>query len=388
MTTLRGIGSVLVLTAFLAGCGNNMDSFQELVQELDETEQEIRLKQDDIRKKVQEYNRQHPDKPIDSGSLDRLMLDPAQEAELTRLLGAEQDVSYRGLVQQLVDARKQISDLQEQTRMLQEQLPAPYSVKRGDTHFEVAVRYLTQNHGLSAAEARKVVEQTALVEDLQVGFQVWMLYQEGVFGSYVTQGTAKVSPGRAQRLAKQRVTEKISTLTEERDTARSAADSLEEMQASLEERILFLRDEAGRLESEIAALRDSREEALAQIKMGEEQRRALEKKLNSLYYDLDTFDGWKSKRVISDPLFGAPRVESVSKIGFTKSQDLRESDTIAFDAAAFSGLRQIKSVEIYPRSFREGQEYTVSVDAGGSRAEVKILKPDLFAGQKVIFAVK
>lgn len=388
MRRMLGWGLTLLMAMTVLNCGDSLDSFQGLVKELDRTEQDIRLKQEDIRKKVQEYNQQHPDKPIDSGSLDRLMLDPNQEAELKRLLGAEKDVSYRGLVQEIVDARKQIDGLQEQIRTLQEQLPAPYEVKKGDTHFKIAIRYLTQNHSLSEADARKVVDQTALVEEMHTGFLVWMLYKDGVFGSYVTQGTSRVSPGKAQRLARARTNQQISTLTEERNTARTEADSLDDLQANLEERILFLRDEEARLRSEIAALQDSREEGLAQIKIGDAQRKELEKKLNSLYYETDTMDNWKARRVISDPLLGGPRVDSLSKVGFTRSQDLRETGTITFEANAFPGLKRLKSVEVFPRTFRDGQDFTVTVDESGMSITVKLLKPELFSGQKVLFALK
>lgn len=381
-------GLTLVTAMTVVSCSDGLDTFQGLVKELDRTEQDIRSKQEEIRKKVQEYNQQHPDKPIDATSLDRLMLDPNQEAELKRLLGAEKDVSYRGLVQEIVDARKQIDDLQEQIRTLQDQLPAPYEVKKGDTHSKVAIRYLIQNHNLSDAEARKVVDQTALVEEMHTGFLVWMLYKDGVFGTYVTQGTSKVSPGKAQRLARARVNQQISTLTVERNTARTEADSLDDLQANLAERILFLRDEEARLHSEIAALRDSREEALAQIKMGETQRKELETKLNSLYYEADTMDNWKAKRVISDPLLGGPRVDSLSKVGFARSKDLRESGTLTFEISAFPGLKRFKSVEVFPRTFRDGQDFTVTVDESGMSATVTLLKPELFTGQKVLFGLK
>ncbi len=388
MRNMPGWGLMLLMALTVVTCGDNLDTFQGLVKELDRAEQDIRSKQEDIRNKVQAYNQQHPDKPIDAGSLDRLMLDPDQEAELTRLLGAEKDVSYRGLVQEIVDARNQIDNLQEQIRTLQDQLPAPSEVKKGDTHSKIAIRYLTQNHNLSEAEARKLVDQTALVEEMHTGFLVWMLYKDGVFGTYVTQGTSKVSPGKAQRLARARVNQQISTLTEERNTARTDADSLDDLQANLQERILFLRDEEARLRSEIAALRDSREEGLAQIKLGEAQRKELETKLNSLYYEADTMDNWKARKVISDPLFGGPRVDSLSKVSFTRSHDLRESGTLTFEASAFPGLKRLKSVEVFPRTFRDGQDFTVTVDESGMSATVKLLKPELFTGQKVLFGLK
>jgi hypothetical protein len=388
MYTKRIYWTLFVLMAFLIGCGDELGTFQELVTELDQTEQEIRSKQEEIHKKVQAYNAAHPDKPIDTSSLDKMMLDPSQAEELSRLLGEEKNVSYQGLVKELVEARKQIDTLQERARSLQERLPAPYTVREGDTHVEVALRYLMENHQVSAQQARELVEQTALVEELHEGFQIWMLYQEGTFGTYVTQGTSKVSPGRAQRLARQRIAQQITNLTQERDTARFISDSLRVVQADLEENLVFLRDEQSRLASEIAALKQAREEALAQMQISEQQRQDLEKRVNSLLYEVDTMESWKDKKVIKDPFFGGPRVESLDQVAFSMAQDLRESSTLTFEVSEFPNLKRIKRVEVYPRAFKEGQEYAVSVDETGTQAQVQILKPDAFAGQKVIFALR
>ena len=43
-----------------------------------------------------------------------------------------------------------------------------------------------ENHRLAAAEARDDVEQTALVESQNVGNKVWLLYKDGLLGTYVT----------------------------------------------------------------------------------------------------------------------------------------------------------------------------------------------------------
>jgi len=377
------------LVAILSmNCGHQMEPFQELVKELDETEQEIRTKQESIRSRIQEYNADNPKKQIDTQTLNRMVLDSDQAEALSQRLGQEKDVSYRGLIQEIVDTHKQVDILQERIRLLQESLPAPYTVQSGDRHLDVALRYLMENHGLRANQAREAVAQVALVEDLHVGYKIWLLYRDGDFGTYVTQGTASISPGKAQRTAKQRIANRITTLVEERNTAQIFADTLQILHDNLQERILFLRSEESQLQSRIATLAQARDAALAKSDMAEQQGRMLEQQLNSIFYAVNTMDHWKELGVISDPFFGGPRVKSLAKVRFSESHDLRAGNILAFSTLTFPELKRIKKVDVFPRTFKDGQEYIVSFDESGDQAFVKLLKPDVFLAQRVIFALR
>lgn len=380
---------VVMLGLVLTGCERKPDTFQKMVQQLDKTEKDIRERQDKMRQKVREFNATHPEgSRIDTTSIESMVLDPAQVETLNRMLSEEKDVSYRGLLTEVVDTQKQINQLQEQVRQLQAQLPAPYTIKAGDSHYDVSLRFLKENQNLTDKEARELVDKTALVEELAPGMQIWMLYKDEVFGSYVTQGTALISPGKAQRRAKQRVAKKIETLTGERDIARVRVDSLREVQDMLDERILFLRNEEGRLQSEIAALSKEREEALTRVNISEKQRQMLETQLNSVFYEVDTLDRFKKNRTIDDPLFGSPHVKSLRNVRFSKSQDLRENSVLTFEARAFPGLKKIKDVDVFPTTLNMGEDFIVSYEGDGARAFVKIVKPEAFAGQKVLFALE
>lgn len=379
----------LLLGILLAGCESKPDTFQGMVQQLDKTEKDIRERQEKMHQSIREYNAAHPGgSRIDTTSVENMGLDQAQVETLNRMLTEEKDVSYRGLLTEVVTTQKQIEQLQDQVRQLQTQLPAPYVVQRGDSHHEVSLRFLMENHGLSEQEAREVVDKTALVDDLAPGMKIWMLYKDDELGTYVTQGTASISPGRAQRRSRQRVAKKIETLTGERNVARSQVDSLRDIQEALAERILFLRSEESRLQSDIAALGKEKEEALAKGAVSEKQRLMLESQLNSVFYEVDTLERFKKNGIITDPLFGSPRVRSLRNLRFARSHDLRESMTLTFEARAFPGLAKIKQVDVFPSTLRPGEDFTVSYEADGARASVKIIKSDTFAGQKVMFALR
>ena len=388
---MRGI-FVLLSMALIMGCATEIETFEELVERLDATEQEIRARQDEIQTTISQYNETHPENQVDAESLTNMALNPDHEAVLNEMLATEADVSYRGLVQEIIDTRGEVAELQQEMQDLRDDLPAPYTVQRGDSHLQVALEYLMENHGLSAAEARDAVEQTALVESLNVGNQVWLLYMDGMLGTYVTQGTADMSPGRAQRIARARINRRITTLSDERDAAQARAafiaDSLNQVKDMLEERIVFLRSEEERLNGQIAMLSEARDDALAQRDTEEQAKLEAEMKLNSIFYAVNTMDHWKDTRVIKDPFFGGPRVESLSGVGFSQSQDLREGTVLTIELSAFPSLKSIKKVDVFPRTFRDGQDYVVAFHPSGERVSIELLAPDNFTGQNVLFALR
>lgn len=388
---MRGI-FVLLSMALIMGCATEIETFEELVERLDATEQEIRARQDEIQTTISQYNETHPENQVDAESLTNMALNPDHEAVLNEMLATEADVSYRGLVQEIIDTRGEVAELQQEMQDLRDDLPAPYTVQRGDSHLQVALEYLMDNHGLSAAEARDAVEQTALVESLNVGNQVWLLYMDGMLGTYVTQGTADMSPGRAQRIARARINRRITTLSDERDAAQARAafiaDSLNQVKDMLEERIVFLRSEEERLNGQIAMLSEARDDALAQRDTEEQAKLEAEMKLNSIFYAVNTMDHWKDSRVIKDPFFGGPRVESLSGVGFSQSQDLREGTVLTIERSAFPSLKRIKKVDVFPRTFREGQDYVVAFHPSGERVSIELLAPDNFTGQNVLLALR
>ncbi len=388
---MRRVLVLLSMTLFI-GCATEIESFEELVERLDATEQQIRARQDEIKATIEDYNEKNPDAQVDVQSLTNMALNPDHETVLNEMLAAEADVSYRGLVQEIINSREEVATLQQAMQDLRNDLPAPYTVQDNESHLQIALEYLMENHGLDAAAARDAVEQTALVENLNVGNQVWLLYRDNVLGTYVTQGSAEISPGRAQRIAIARINRTIKMLTEERDDAQARAafiaDSLGQVKDTLEERIVFLRSEEERLNDQIDMLAEARDQALAQRDLEESARLEAEMKLNSVFFAVGTMDHWKDIEVIKDPFFGGPRVESLAGVDFSKSQDLRESTVLTIERSGFPSLDRIKKVDVFPRAFREGQDFVIAFHPSGDRVSVELLVPDNFAGQNVLFALR
>ena len=106
---MRYLCIVMVIGLIFTGCQTKPNNFQEMVEQLDKTERDIREKQDKIRQTVREYNAAHPgESRIDTTSIERMVLDPSQSETLNRMLKDEKDVSYRGLLTEVVDSQRYV----------------------------------------------------------------------------------------------------------------------------------------------------------------------------------------------------------------------------------------------------------------------------------------
>ena len=119
---MRGILALLSMTLIM-GCATEIETFEELVERLDATEQEIRAKQEEIQATIKQYNETHPESQVDAESLTSMALNPDHEAVLNEMLASEADVSYRGLVQEIVDTRGKVAELQQEMQALRDDCP-------------------------------------------------------------------------------------------------------------------------------------------------------------------------------------------------------------------------------------------------------------------------
>ncbi len=207
----RTILPLLLAAAFLlSACGpkkpQDIKDFQELLTELDGRNADIMKKKQEIQDILQAYNQSVPeDRKVKFTPSDGNPLTADQEKLLKDLLQQEKDVSYQGLLRQVIEKNDEIRGLQEKIADLEARLPKPYDVKRGDTHYRLCLKYLTEVEGLSRPRADSLIDRVAMVADLVKGFQVWFYYKDGIFGTFVTQGTARISPSRLARVNRRKV---------------------------------------------------------------------------------------------------------------------------------------------------------------------------------------
>lgn len=191
---------LLCLLIFTTNCSNELtfDDFKSSVNEINRQQRELFEKSEDVSKMIRKVNKKFPNEKITFDT--SLGLSGEQEQKLLGLIQNEKDVTTKGLLQELLDSEKEIFELKENIQEIQDQLPKPYIVKRGDSHMKVAVSYLMDVEGLDKQSARKLVDQVALVDEMIPGFYIWLYYNKETndFGTYVTQGEAKVNPNRVR----------------------------------------------------------------------------------------------------------------------------------------------------------------------------------------------
>ncbi|MBN1447866.1 MAG: hypothetical protein JXA28_08030 [Bacteroidetes bacterium] len=194
---LRGV-LVIVATGFLSACGGkqmSIEEFQSMAREAEERSSSIANLQEEVRDILQSYNQ-----TVGESRLLVLQLDPdygLSEEEITRLerhIDSETDASCRDLLHQILGLQQRIGIEHARLHEITERLPEPHRVVRGENHYSLCLHYLTEEHGLSRAQADSLVARVALSGDIIEGFHVWFYYQNGLFGTFVTQGEAHISP--------------------------------------------------------------------------------------------------------------------------------------------------------------------------------------------------
>jgi hypothetical protein len=188
----------LVALLLLAACGNrelSIEDFQRLALEAEEETTSIAALQEKMIATLQAYNQTVP-----AGR--QLVLPPTTDAGLTEAqreqlaaqIDSEEDLSCRELLKEADVLQQRIDRSHARLREITSTLPTPHRVQRGENHYTLCMDYLISEHGLTRAAADSLVARVGLSSDIIEGFRIWFYYQNGVFGTFVTQGDAHISP--------------------------------------------------------------------------------------------------------------------------------------------------------------------------------------------------
>jgi hypothetical protein len=301
-----------------------------------------------------------------------LQLTDEQKAALEERIKAEKNSSYQALLQEVLDKDKEIKTLNQKIAQLRAVLPKPDVARANDNHYSMAMRFL-RKRGVSEEKARQLISRVLIMDKMAPGFEVYHFYSHGVYGSWVSQGRASISPTelQAQERAK---------LEGERDTAL-------EKNKQLEDEVTDLNAEKVKITADIDALRVEKTNMIKQIDNLSSTNEAQKAKLNSIHYVVGQRRALEQAGVIIVPVFSKDRAGTNWADGvFTKSMDLRTADTLTFSAAD-AGLKQIGRVNVIPGSLERDKHYTLTISEDRTSATVKILVKDRFLNEKVVFAV-
>jgi predicted nucleic acid-binding Zn-ribbon protein len=346
-------------------------------QKIAKLEQDIDVKQEKVNQLLRQYVQEGGQ---DIGTVVGQTLTPEQKVVLEQKLRQEQGIGYRDLINDILAKQKDVEDLKVQVQELEKKLPAAVLVQRGDRHYELAMNYLTKEKGVDAAAAKKLVEQVNLMDELVPGFKVWNFYDNGVYGTFVTQGEASVSPYRVIQRAKQE-------LVSARDTAVSQRDTLAKEKTTLLEQVSDLEKKRDQLNQDVAMLQAEREDLLKKMQDLNDLSEDLRARLNSVFYRIGDRKAMISQGLIQDGVFTRARITNFDETSFPSHLDLRSGDTVKFTAQE-AGVPLIKSIKVAPEvSYKPGVDYIAAVLSDGAEGQVKILNASKFRAERTMVIV-
>ena len=301
-----------------------------------------------------------------------LQLTPDQKKALEERIKNEKNSSYQALLQEVLDKDKEIKELNTKLAKLKADLPKPDLAKPNDSHYGMAMRFLKKK-GVPEAEAKKLVSRVAILEKLAPGFEVYHFYANGTYGTWVSQGKAKITPNELMRQEREKI-------EGERDEAVAQNDKLQEEVTDLE-------SQKKRIEEEITGLRSERTNLIEERAKLQADNAGQVAKLNSLHYVVGLRDALKAKGIIEIPVFAKDRAgKNWSDDVFTQSLDLRSAKTITIKAADL-GLKKIGKVNVVPGSYLKDEHYKLTLSEDKLTATVELITVSRFKNDKVVFAV-
>ena len=346
-----------------SGGAAQIRQMQEMTQEVQSLESDVKDKKDEIFSLVDEYKEKTGEASLGVNALE---LNENEKKILEQRIKDEKDVSVKSLLEEILQKNNEIRELNAKIAEIEALLPKPYIVVKGDNHYKVAMDFLVNEKGVEKERAMELVERTALFDELVPGFKVWNFYTGDDYGSSVTQGTASISPNTLIRQAKKK-------LVDARDEAISQRDQLAE-------NITVLEGKRDQLINQVDSLSKEKENLIGEVS-------ELNVEVNSLFYLLDSENNLKKKGVLKGGFLKSTKLRDVSPELFTKSVDMRTQTQIVFSAADL-GLRKIKKVGLYPKFYNEGKDYKIEISGDKRTAIVTIMDSAKFKNERIVISAK
>jgi hypothetical protein len=300
-----------------------------------------------------------------------VQLSEGQASLLQTMLSNEDDISLKGLLQRILDTRDSITDLEDEIDALKRELPTPDLVSRGDSHLGLAADYLVKNHGLSQSEAERLAHRSLLTNNLAPGMEVWHFYADGVYGTTVTQGTARVSPFFLNIREKRKI-------QGERDDALALA-------ASLEAEITVLEATRDQLRTDLDRTIAQRDDYKYERDGLQEDKDVLVEEDESVFFYVDTARRLREKDILVP---GGMRLKDWRKDLFTQSLDLRNQNSLKVYAEDF-GVRRLNKIVLLPRDrFKADTDYKIEYGDRNQTATIYLDNIDRFKNDAFVVALR
>ena len=347
-----------------------MKQMQETVQQIQQLESNIQEKQNEVFSVLNEYKKKTGE---DLPEVNILNLSPEQKKVLEEKIKNEKDVSIKSLLQDILDKNNDIQNLNARVQELEALLPKPHLVEKGENHYQIAMNFLLNEKCVDKALAIELVERTALFEPLIPGFKVWNFYAEDEYGTFITQGSAPISPNQIQRKVKKELVDAKDKAIDEKDQLQSDINEMETRRTELISQLDLLNQEKQSMLTKMSNLNDQNQE--------------MQTALNSVYYALDLRKILNEKGIIKGGFLRYTKLQKVDTTMFDRSLDLRSEPKITVAASAFQ-LGKIKDITIYPSYFKLDTDYKIEFDEAKLNATITLLDVKKFMSEKIAIAIE
>jgi hypothetical protein len=329
----------------------------------DEAERQANVAETERTKKLTDYQKRFGALPDGFG---QELTDEQRSLLVDRIRNERAD--RRSLLQDLLDRDQAISGLKARVKQLASRVPDRVEVQDGDRHDRLATDFLIRK-GVSKDKAYDLVSAINLQDALVPGFRVWMYYENGQFGTWVTQGTAQMSPQDHARQVLELVATARDSALAERDAALAEGGRLK---ADLDDTKNIAKATEG-------ALRTAEDEGKAFMEAAERQRVAND----TLRYVIDSKKQLIARKIINKnlTLLPFPQTAAVATLDVGQSDSL----SLTIDGSAY-GLKKIKKLTVAPGAVSPGLDYRVEL-SDGPIVRFTILRPEAFKTLAKFFAI-
>lgn len=340
-----------------------------LVSKIRNLETDVNQKQGEIMELIKDY-REKTGETLPT--MDGLSLTEEEKQLLEEKIQNEQDVSIKSLLSDILDKKDEISELQGKIKILEALLPSPHVVAKGENHYEIAMNFLLNEKGIEKKRALQLIERTAMFEPLIPGFKVWNFYSGEEYGTFITQGSAPISPNAIRRKAKK-------DLVDARDNAIAEKNKLADD-------IKVLEQKREQIIGQVDDLHHEQQNLVMKITDLGEKNSQMQTAINSVYYLLDTKKNLLDKKIIRGGFLRSPRLKNVSPELFETSMDLRAFNSIEVKAEQFK-LKKIKKIVVYPKFYKKDVDYEITIDESRQYAAIKLVSVDKFKNDRIVISV-
>jgi uncharacterized coiled-coil DUF342 family protein len=350
---------------------------RELTAKVGKLETESQEKREELLNLLKEY-RKKTGEPL--SELTALGLSDEEREILEEKIIKSKDFTFKSLLRDILDKDNEIAGIKREIDKYEALLPRPHIVIEGENHYQIAMDFLVNEKGIEREKAIYLVERTLLFESLIPDFKVWNFYSGDEYGTFVTQGNAPISPNERMRMNKKE-------LTDAKDKAIADKDKLEEELKELESKRDKIISQTNELKSQINALKAEKQDLNNKIKDLFKKEEEMKRKLNSLFYVVDSKNNLIQKEIIKGGFLRRTKLIETSPEYFKESIDLRKKNTIEIFARQFE-LSELYEITLYPKFYKRGTDYKVEIIENKKKAVLTILTVEKFKTDRVVISVK